>query len=325
MVVYIKSESRIKGFLIISMIDSTIIYKISIVIATYKREKYILDALESLTKQTVDPKDFEVIVVDNKSEDNTPTIVKHFIEENPNYNLHFIEEYRQGASFARNTGSALARGEYICFMDDDAVATPDFLSNIFRFYEQYPEVSGLGGKIIAQYDPEEPKWMSKFVASLVGNFDYSNEVVQFEPNKYPLESNMIVPKKDFDQVGGFNTELPGVKGTLRIGGEGKAFFFKLRDLGKKIYYDPSIVVYHQIETAKLTREYMYRVASGIGRGERVRTSEKGFIAVLVKFIEYCFKLGASFILATQYILQGNPVKAMPVINFRWDVIRGFFK
>jgi glycosyltransferase involved in cell wall biosynthesis len=307
------------------MINSIITYKISIVIATYKREKYILDALRSLCLQTIPAHEFEVIVVDNNSQDNTPALVTQFIDEHPEHNIHFFEEQRQGASFARNTGADLARGTYLCFMDDDAVATPDFIANIFTFYVNHPEASGLGGRIIAQYDPEEPKWMSKYVASLVGNFDYSDQLVQFEPNKYPLESNMIIPKQDFDLVGGFNTALPGVKGTLRIGGEGKDFFFKIRDLGKKLYYDPSVIVYHQIETAKLTREYMYRVASGIGRGERVRTEAIGLVAVIKKFLEYCFKFGAAIVLAIQYTLQGKPAKAMPVIHFRWDVIRGFFK
>jgi hypothetical protein len=70
---------------------------------------------------------------------------------------------------------------------------------------------------------------------------------------------------------------------------------------------------------------MYRVASGIGRGERVRTEAIGLVAVIKKFLEYCFKFGAAIVLAIQYTLQGKPAKAMPVIHFRWDVIRGFFK
>jgi hypothetical protein len=80
---------------------------------------------------------------------------------------------------------------------------------------------------------------------------------------------------------------------------------------------------HVVETAKLTRAYMYRVASGIGRGERVRISEEGKIGFLIKLSEYLFKLAASFVLAFLYLLKGKPKQSIPVICFRIDVIEGF--
>ncbi len=69
---------------------------------------------------------------------------------------------------------------------------------------------------------------------------------------------------------------------------------------------------------------MYRVASGIGRGERVRMLAKGRYAYFNKVLEYLFKLGASLVLAVIYVLQGNPAKAMPVIRFRIDALKGLF-
>lgn len=133
---------------------------------------------------------------------------------------------------------------------------------------------------------------------------------------------MVVPKDIFVKIGGFNPKLPGVMGTLRIGGEGKDFFLKIQQLEKTIYYDPKIIVHHTIEVSKLTREYMYRVASGIGRGERVRMLSKGKEKFVLKGIEYLIKLGASYLLAIKYILQGHPSQALPVIRFRIDAIRG---
>jgi hypothetical protein len=123
-------------------------------------------------------------------------------------------------------------------------------------------------------------------------------------------------------VNGFNTALPGVQGTLRIGGEGKEFFLKLKALGRIIYYDPSIIVEHIVETKKLTPEYMYRVASGIGRGERVRTKAINNWAFIKKIIEYFYKLAGSIILAFTYLLQGHPSKMLPVIQFRIDALKG---
>jgi GT2 family glycosyltransferase len=96
-------------------------------------------------------------------------------------------------------------------MDDDAVADKDYLERIVQFFETHPDAGGLGGRIIPKYIPEEPQWMSHYVSSLVGHFHYSDSVSIFAPNKYPLESNMIIRKKDFDAINGFNTALTGRK------------------------------------------------------------------------------------------------------------------
>jgi glycosyltransferase involved in cell wall biosynthesis len=295
---------------------------ISVIICTYNRQDYIIDALESLEHQTLDKKRFEVIVVDNNSPDNTADLVRNYIKDHKGLDAIYTLETQQGASFARNKGAMLSRSPLLVFMDDDAIAEKDYLENILKFYEAHPEVSGLGGRIIPRYIPEEPKWMSHFVSSLVGNFDYSQQTEEFKPGKYPLESNMVIRKDDFTLVGGFNTDLPGVKGTLRIGGEGKEFFLKLQKAGKSIYYDPSIIVHHVVEVNKLTSEYMYRVASGIGRGERVRTKTMGNWNFIKKILEYFYKLAGSVVLGIIYALKGKPAQTWPVIKFRIDALKG---
>jgi hypothetical protein len=77
-----------------------------------------------------------------------------------------------------------------------------------------------------------------------------------------------------------------------------------------------------VEVKKLTSEYMYRVASGIGRGEKTRTLNISSWAYIQKIIEYLLKLGASLVLGLKYSLQGNPAKAWPVIQFRIDALKG---
>lgn len=295
---------------------------LSIVICSYNRASYIGDALTSLYNQTSGLGHFEAIVVDNNSTDNTFEVYQVWRAAHPLGNFSYTTETQQGASYARNTGAALAKGSWLCFMDDDAVATPNYVKNIIRHIQDQPLIVGFGGRIIPKYIPAEPKWMSYYVSSLVGNFDYAPTACPFENGKYPLESNMIVKKEVYDQVGGFNTALPGVVGTLRIGGEGKELFFKIMALDHTIYYDPSICVHHVVEVKKLTSEYMYRVASGIGRGEKIRTKAISQKAYLLKIMEYVFKLGAAVILGLKYALQGNPAKTWPVIQFRIDALKG---
>jgi glycosyltransferase involved in cell wall biosynthesis len=295
---------------------------LSIIICSYNRASYISDALTSLYGQSSGLDDFEVIIVDNNSTDNTKEVYAQWRQTNTNGQFTFISETQQGASFARNTGAAIAKGEWVCFMDDDAVATPNYVENIFKHIQNKPDAVGFGGRIIPKYIPSEPKWMSYYVSSLVGNFDYAPSACAFENGKYPLESNMIVKKSVYDQIGGFNVNLPGVVGTLRIGGEGKELFYKIIALGHTIYYDPSICVHHVVEVKKLTSEYLYRVASGIGRGEKTRTLNISIGAYLMKILEYIFKFGAAIVLGIKYILQGTPAKSWPVIQFRVDALKG---
>ena len=295
---------------------------LSIIICSYNRASYISDALTSLYCQSAGLNAFEVIIVDNNSTDNTKEVYTIWRQTNTNGQFTFISETKQGASFARNMGATIAKGKWVCFMDDDAVATPNYVENILKHIQNKPDAVGFGGRIIPKYIPAEPKWMSYYVSSLVGNFDYAPIACAFENGKYPLESNMIVKKTVYDQIGGFNVNLPGVVGTLRIGGEGKELFYKILALGHKIYYDPSICIHHVVEVKKLTSEYMYRVASGIGRGEKKRTLNISIGAYLMKILEYLLKLGAGIILGIKYAMQLTPSKTWPIIKFRIDAIKG---
>jgi len=295
---------------------------LSIIICSYNRASYISDALTSLYNQSSELDNFEVIIVDNNSTDNTKEVYAIWRQSNTNGQFSFISETKQGASFARNTGAAIAKGEWVCFMDDDAVATPNYVENILKHIQNKPDAVGFGGRIIPKYIPSEPKWMSYYVSSLVGNFDYAPIACAFENGKYPLESNMIVKKSVYDQIGGFNVNLPGVVGILRIGGEGKELFYKILALGHIIYYDPAICVHHVVEVKKLTSEYMYRVASGIGRGEKTRTLAISKAAYLIKVLEYFLKLGAAVILGFKYALQFTPSKIWPIVKFRIDALKG---
>lgn len=295
---------------------------LSIVICSYNRASYISGALDSLYHQSAGLDNFEAIIVDNNSTDNTAEVFKQWRSSHANGSFTYLTETKQGASFARNTGAKGAKGQWLCFMDDDAIANSNYVENIIKHIKTKPEAIGFGGRIIPKYIPSEPEWMSYYVSSLVGNFDYAPTACAFENGKYPLESNMIVKKDIYDSIGGFNTQLPGVVGTLRIGGEGKELFYKLLALGHTIYYDPAICVHHVVEVKKLTPEYMYRVASGIGRGEKTRTLSISKGSYFKKIIEYLFKLGAAFVIGFKYLLQCKPAKTWPVIQFRIDALKG---
>jgi glycosyltransferase involved in cell wall biosynthesis len=106
--------------------------KVSVVIPLYNKESSISRTLNSILNQTVD--DFEVIVVNDGSTDNSLDIVKKF--DDPR--IHLIQQQNQGVSAARNRGVEAAEGKLIAFLDADDEWLPIFLEKILYLYDKYP-------------------------------------------------------------------------------------------------------------------------------------------------------------------------------------------
>lgn len=107
--------------------------KFSVVIPLYNKEHYIEATLRSVLNQTCT--DYEVIVVDDGSKDDSLALARKFESEK----VRIIHQENQGVAVARNTGILNARGEFICFLDADDEWRPEYLSAIDGLTEQYPE------------------------------------------------------------------------------------------------------------------------------------------------------------------------------------------
>src|SRR6185295_3889232 len=118
---------------------------ISVIICTYNRDKFIGEALNCLAKQTLPAEDFEIIIVDNRSTDNTASIAKNFIADHPGLQARYVMEPNKGLSFARNRGIQEARASIITYIDDDAEVSPRFLESIINFMRGNSNVVGVGG------------------------------------------------------------------------------------------------------------------------------------------------------------------------------------
>ena len=91
--------------------------KLSIIIPVYQVEKYVHQCLESVFRQDLDDKEFEVIIVNDGTKDRSMEVIQDIIDQHNNITV--INQQNQGLSMARNNGMAIARGEYIAFVDSD--------------------------------------------------------------------------------------------------------------------------------------------------------------------------------------------------------------
>jgi len=114
---------------------------ISIIIPAYNEEKLIGLCLSSLEKQDFNRENYEIIVVDNGSTDDTAQIVKDF-------NVKLIYEPKKGVVFATKKGFLEAKGKIIATTDADTIVPPDWLSSIYKAFENNPNVVIAGGRLM---------------------------------------------------------------------------------------------------------------------------------------------------------------------------------
>ena len=293
--------------------------KTSIIICTYNRERYLPKCLAHLKNQTADPKSFEIVLINNNSNDNTDTICREFCSTNPDLQTTYFIEHTPGLSAARNAGIAKAKGEVLCFIDDDGFAIPEYVEIIQRFSEdpQYSEFISFGGKVTPNYNQgKEPKWLSKYIDGVVSKVDLGERVKDFD-HKYPAGCNMIFRKQFFEQHGGFNADL-------HTRGDDKFVFDKLKKAGLKTLYIPTLEVEHFIDDYRLEKNFIIRLSKIIGESEAIRLRNDSLILKFNKFGEYCLKLIAAFILSVSFISKGQWMKAHYILLVRWYILLGYF-
>src|SRR5947209_2571239 len=100
--------------------------KITVIIPTFNREQYVTTAIDSVLNQRF--RDYEIVVVDDGSRDNTNEVLKHYGNA-----IHYIYQANQGASAARNTGIKVANGEWLAFLDSD----DEWMSEYLEIQMQY--------------------------------------------------------------------------------------------------------------------------------------------------------------------------------------------
>jgi glucosyl-dolichyl phosphate glucuronosyltransferase len=296
-------------------------FKVSAVICSYNRARFIIEAVESIFNQDFDKRNYEVIVVDNNSTDNTLQLLSDYQATHPDYNFRFVTEPNQGVAFTRNRCAKEATGEIVAYLDDDSKAQPGWLSFITEFFDSHPDVWSVGGRIIPYFLTGIPDWYSKYFFGLVGRFDQGDEVKRLTGNRYPCGANMAFRKIVFDEIGLFNTSL-GRSGKGLLANEEKDIYMRILQHGKKVFYLPKVEVLHAVEANKFDEDYVRRHSMGVGGGERLRLKGNGS-ALFLKFLEYFAKWVYAIVYGIGFLLKGQFSKFRMLERFRWWVIEGF--
>jgi glycosyltransferase involved in cell wall biosynthesis len=267
-------------------------------------------------------KDYEIVLINNNSTDNTENECKRFLSDFPQVDFRYFMEKNQGLSFARNRGIKEAIGEILIYVDDDATVSKNYLQTYADFFKQNPQVMAAGGAIFPVYEKEEPKWFSHYIKILITCYFYEGDrVKKMKSGQFPKGGNAAYRKIVFDTIGLFNVDL-GRKGKSLIGAEEKDIFDRMLKLKMEFYYLPNAILYHIIPPSKLTKEYFNNITYSIGKSERLRTLSISKSKFRKRIFAETIKWAASIILFFKYLILFKPQKGTKLLLFRWNVTKG---
>lgn len=219
---------------------------ISVIIPTYNGGGLLKKSLLTWSQQTMPDSDFEIIVVDNNSQEDIRSVVDEVRAEvyRETWNLRYICEPKAGATNARHAGARAAKGDVLVFADNDGLYGRENLTSIQKAFQQMPEVGAVACKIDLLWDTTPPDWIGQY-AYMLGQLDYGNELKQ---GKLYFNSGLFAIKRSvFEQVHGFNPDLVGGK---IIGDGDTGLVMKLWEAGIPIGWTPFATMQHMQEVAK---------------------------------------------------------------------------
>lgn len=220
---------------------------ISIVVCLYNRADLILDCLKALESQTAPQSSYEVIVVDNNSQDNGPELVSKFIAGRKNYKL--VVEKQQGLSHARNRGWKEGKAKYIAYVDDDSKIAKSWVAEALYIIETHsPDI--FGGPIYPFYANEKPEWF-KDEYEIRLHYDKTGWM---PAGKHLSGSNFVIKSALLDEYNGFNTSFGMVGGKIAYGEE-VAIVERAHSEQRKLYYALELIVQHVVPDFKQNLGY----------------------------------------------------------------------
>jgi glycosyltransferase involved in cell wall biosynthesis len=231
---------------------------VSIVICTHNRAKDLRDTLASLAALR-QPGRIELLVVDNRSTDDTRAVVEAMAPEFP-YPLRYLYEAADGKYAALNAGIKAAAGRVIAATDDDARFEREWLERALAGLERH-ECDFVGGRVLPLWGGTKPEWLAHrngLHAKVIALLDHGDGIREFGRSiSWPLGVNVAYRREVFDRVGFFDSRLGRKAGTLRNQAQ-REWHLRARAAGVRGFYIPDMIVHHLVPVERLSKQYFRR-------------------------------------------------------------------
>lgn len=234
---------------------------VSIIICAYTEDRWgaLLDAVRSVQNQTVLPREIIVVI------DHNPQLLTRAQTQWPH--VIVVENHEpRGLSGARNSGLKIAQGDVIVFMDEDAIAAPDWLARLLAGYDN-PHVQGTGGAIEPIWFNGRPGWFPAEFDWVVG-CTYRGMPETAKPVRNLIGCNMSFRREVFETVGGFRSGI-GRIGAVPVGCEETELCIRANQQwpDRMFLFDPRAKVRHRVPANRATWKYFRSRCYAEGRSK----------------------------------------------------------
>ncbi|GAB4229876.1 MAG: hypothetical protein Kow00121_58710 [Elainellaceae cyanobacterium] len=243
----------------------------TVAIPTYNGEQRLPDVLERLRSQQIyldalclKTFSWEVLVVDNNSQDQTAKVVETFQAEFP-CPLRYCLELQQGAAYARNRAIREAASELIGFLDDDNLPDLDWVVAAYKFAQTHPCAAAYGSQIRGEFEIEPAAELQR-ILPFFAITQRGCKPLQYQSRLkvLPPSAGLVVRKSIWVAHVPSQTILSGrINGSMLTGEDTEVLAYILK-AGGEIWYDPAMKVTHKIPAWRLNRDYLIPFFRGIG-------------------------------------------------------------
>jgi glycosyltransferase involved in cell wall biosynthesis len=267
---------------------------VSVVIVTYNGANRIMNTLDHLCRQKNIDFDWEVILIDNNSTDNTAHIALEFWKSHQKpFQFRILKELRQGQMYARHKGMFECNDRYMLYCDDDNHLNELYVKTAFEIIKQDANIAAVGGLGVIAYEEDfkPPNWMTETYERSYGTGsqgDADGDVSHLKGCLYT--AGIIMDRvwlKSFYSMG-FISSLKGRDGNSLVGGEDTELTLALKLIGGKLYYSSKMHFKHLMTKERINWVYLRRLWRGFGQSNYLISPFKSLPIVSEKL--YSFKI-----------------------------------
>jgi glucosyl-dolichyl phosphate glucuronosyltransferase len=227
--------------------------KITAVICTHNRYDVLPDAIASLCGQSLDSAALEILVIDNSTDIAGQT--RYWSDHQLPSNGRLVLDKTPGLSRARNTALREARAPVIAYIDDDAIAMPDWCAATLAAFESDENIGIAGGPVEPIWPNEAPSWLHKWQRGFLTIVDHGSYAREIEEGEWLAGTNIAFRTSALNSAGGFNEGL-GRIGSSLLSNEELVISAKIREMGYRVYYTPDAKVMHRVHGERVAQQWL---------------------------------------------------------------------
>lgn len=239
---------------------------VSVIICCYNSSSRLPKTLKHLASQQVNGNiNWEVIVVDNGSTDDTAAVAKQewgkYITYVP---FKVVDQPIPGQAAARDKGYEVSTYEYLMYVDDDNWLAPDYVNLAFEIMQQNPQIGILGGQCKASFEIEPPSWFFKKSSVYAVGKQAENTGPLTDTKGYLYGAASVIRKSAWAYLrdNKFKFLTVGRSGTQLSGGDDVELNKAIRLAGYTLWYDERLHFIHFMSASRLTWDYFLKIGKG---------------------------------------------------------------